>query len=325
MFFPMTENTVVLLGTRYPDLSIEEEVLGDIAHLIVAEGATAAEIIDIAGSAQVILAGPQPAFTAEVLERLSCRAIVRAGIGVDSVDLDAARRLGYTIANVPDYGTEAVAQHTLALGLAATRRLLESNRTVRTGGWGFDDIRPLHLPSAMTAGVVGFGRIGRRVSQLLRAVGFGRVLAYDAYLTPNVEGVEACDLERLLGASDLVTLHAPGPTDGRPLIGVAELALMRPGSVIVNTARGSLIDGDGLAAALAAGAPRVAALDVFESEPPDLSPFGGVIDQMILSPHTAWYTEESQEDLRRWSAEDARRIMVGEPAINVVVRPEEAT
>ena len=115
----MNEPVVVLLGTRYPDLSIEEEVLGDLARLAVGSGATAAEIIEAAGSARVIVAGSLPRFTAEVLERLSCRAIVRAGIGVDSVDLAAARRLGYTVAYVPDYGTEAVAQHTLALALAA--------------------------------------------------------------------------------------------------------------------------------------------------------------------------------------------------------------
>ncbi len=319
----VTETVVTLLGTRYPDLSIEEAVLGDVAAVTVASGATPAGIVEEAGSARVIVAGALPRFTAEVLERLSCRAIVRAGIGVDSIDLEAAGRLGYTVAYVPDYGTEAVAQHTLALSLAATRRLVEADRIVRDGGWGFSGLRPLHLPSTLTAGVVGFGRIGRRVAELLNAVGFGRVLAHDVYRLPEAPGVEACTFDRLLAHSDLVTLHAPPPADGRPLVGAVELGSMKPGSILVNTGRGSLVDAEGLAASLGAGRPGLAALDVFEPEPPDLTQFAKVLDRMILSPHAAWYTEESQEDLRRKSAEEARRIILGEPVRNPVVSPEE--
>jgi len=320
----MKEPVVALLGTRYPDLSIEEEVLGDIARITVNTGATATEIVEAAGSARVIVAGSLPRFTAEVLERLSCRAIVRAGIGVDSVDLETAGRLGYVVAYVPDYGTEAVAQHTLALALAATRRLVEADSIVRSGGWGFAELRPLHLPSTMTAGMVGFGRIGRRVADLLLAVGFQRVLAHDAYVTPEGDGIEACGPEEVFSMSDLVTLHAPGPADGRPLVGAAELASMKPGSILINTARGSLVDGDALVEALQAGAPRLAALDVFQPEPPDLSKFAPVLGRMILSPHTGWYTEETQADLRRKSAEEARRIILGEAPRNDAVRPEES-
>lgn len=319
----MTGTVVALLGTHYPDLSIEEEVLGDLARITRSMGDTADEIVETARSARVIVAGSHPRFTAEVLERLTCRAIVRAGIGVDSVDLAAARRLGYTVAYVPDYGTESVAQHTLALALAATRRLIDADRVVRGGRWGMSEIRPLHLPSAMTAGVVGFGRIGRRVAGLLAGVGFGRVLAHDPFVTPEMEGVEGCGLDRLLAESDLVTLHLPGSADGSPLIDAARLGSMKPGSILVNTARGSLIDEAALATALAIGTPRVAALDVFEPEPPDLSRFEAVSERMILSPHAAWYSEESQAELRRKSAEEARRIILGQTPINVVVRPEE--
>lgn len=316
-------STVAILGTRYPDFSIEAGVLTGV-ELVSAPGATPDEIVEVAGSADVILAGSLPRFTAEVLERLDCRAIVRSGIGVDNIDLDTARRLGYTVAYVPDYGTEAVAQHTLALALAANRRLGEADRLVRTGDWGFASLRPLHLPSAMTAGVVGFGRIGRRTAELLHAVGFGRIVVHDAYLTPDVDWAEPVSFEDLLALSDLITLHAPGPQDGSALIGADQIRLMKQGSVIVNTARGSLIDPLALAKGLLAGAPTVAALDVFSPEPPDLSPFEGVIDRMILSPHAAWYTEESQADLRRKSAEEAVRILSGQAPINAVVEPQEA-
>lgn len=315
--------TIAIIGTRYPDFAIEETVL-DGAAIVSGAGATADEIVEIAADADVILAGSLPRFTAEVLERLGCRAIVRSGIGVDNVDLAVATALGYTVAYVPDYGTEAVSQHTLALALAATRRLAEADRIVRTGGWGFAHLRPMHLPSAMTAGVVGFGRIGRRTAELLHAVGFGRILVHDAYVTPDVAWAEAVPLDELLESSDLVTLHAPAPQDGGALIGDAKVGRMKLGSVIVNTARGSLIDPEALAKGLAAGAPAVAALDVFFPEPPNLAPFDGVIDRMILSPHAAWYTEESQADLRRKSAEEAARILAGQAPLNAVTRPQEA-
>lgn len=312
---------VVLLGTRYPDLRIEEEVLTPVGIEIgTGPGIGDDEIVAAARGADVILAGSRPTFTRALLERLDTRAIVRAGIGVDSIDLEAARDLGYVIANVPDYGTEAVAQHTLAMALAGTRRLIEADAGVKAGEWGFHDLRPLLLPGSMTAGVIGFGRIGRRVAELLSAVGFGRVLAHDPFAQPEAEDVVVVSRSQVLGESDVVCLHAPG--DGGRVIGQTELASMRYGSVLVNTARGALVDAAALASALSEGRPRIAALDVFESEPPVLGALDPVRDRLILSPHMAWYTEESQADLRRTSAEEAARIIAGHPPRNLVGLPE---
>lgn len=316
---------VATLGTRYPDFSIEEAVLAPVgAEIVAGPGANEEEIVDSASGASVILAGSLPRFTRSVLERLpGCRAIVRSGIGVDSVDLAAALDSGICVVNVPDYGTEAVSHHTLALVLAATRRLGEADRIVKGGGWGFADLRPLLEPGTMTAGVVGFGRIGRRVAELLLSVGFGRLLAHDPLDEPDAHRVEPSSLERLLSESDVVCLHAPGPADGRPLLGAGELARMKLNSVLVNTSRGTLIDHKALADALARGAPRVAALDVHNPEPPDLSIFAAVIDRLLLTPHMAWYTEESQAILRRKSAEEAKRILSGVSQLNAVVQPKE--
>ena len=315
---------VAILGTRYPDFSIEEQILGPDVSIVSGAGGTADEIVDLAGEAEVILAGSLPKFTADVIGRLPvCQGIVRSGIGVDSVDLVAARQAGVWVVNVPDYGTEAVAQHTLALALAATRRLSETDAIVKGGGWGFDGLRPLRLPGSMTAGVVGFGRIGRRVAGLLLSVGFGRLVAFDPFQEPDGHGVEATSLAAVLAEADVICLHAPGPPDGRPLIGEAELALMKQGSVLVNSSRGSLIDPRALAAALAMGAPRVAALDVFAPEPPDLSPYADVKDRLILSPHMAWYSEESQADLRTKSAQEAHRLLSDLDPLNPVVNPKE--
>ncbi len=123
----------------------------------------------------------------------------------------------------------------------------------------------------------------------------------------------------------MLSLHVPGPADGSPLLGEDQLAAMKADSVLVNTARGSLIDSDALAAAMAQGAPRIAALDVFAPEPPDLDPYREVMDRLILTPHMAWYTEESQQDLRRKSAEEARRLLQGERPLNPIVTPQEAS
>jgi D-3-phosphoglycerate dehydrogenase len=322
----MVTPKVAILGTRYPDLTIEEAVLHPLgAVLVSAPGRSEDEIVATAEGASVILAGSSPRFTRSVLERLhGCLGIVRAGIGVDSVDLAAAAHLDMWVVNVPDYGTEAVAQHTLAMALAATRRLGEADSIVKRGGWGFATLRPLHAPGMLTAGVVGFGRIGRRVAGLLLSVGYGRLLAHDPLSEPDAHRVEPASLSQLLAESDLVCLHAPPPAVGMPMLGSAELGLMKPNSVLVNCARGSLIDQGALAAALWAGAPGLAALDVFEPEPPDLSIFQTVTDRLLLSPHMAWYTEESEADLRRQSAEEAKRILTGEAPLHPVVKRKEA-
>lgn len=315
---------VAILGTRYPDFSVEEEILAPLGAVVVSgTGATQEELVEIAGEADVILAGSGPKFDAATIARLTCRGIVRNGVGVETVDLDAARAAGMWVARVADYGTEAVAFHAVTLALAAVRRLPEADRRVRAGGWGFADLRPLHLPSALLAGVVGFGRIGRRVAELLAALGF-QVAAFDPLAAIDAAGVRALPFAELLATADVVSLHAPAPDDGSFLVGAPELASMRPGSVLVNTSRGALIDQQALVAALGAGRPGIAALDVFAKEPVDASVFADLADRVILTPHMAWYTEESEHDLRVKAAHEARRLLQGERPRDVVVEPEEA-
>ncbi len=324
-FRDVRPSTVALLGARHPDLSIERQILGPLgARLVVGAGDSDDAIAAVAGEADVIIVGSRPRLGAAVLRRLRCAAIVRSGVGVDSIDLAAARARGICVAHVPDYGTEAVAQHTLALVLAATRRLVEADQLVRGGGWDIGGLRPLQLPSELTAGVVGVGRIGARVAELLAAVGFGRVLAHDtADITPPA-GVVATSLDDLVAASDVVCLHVPATSSDPPLFDRGLLQRMRRGSVLVNTARGSLVDPAALAAALAAGAPRIAALDVHDPEPPDLTVFHGVADRLILTPHMAWHTEQTEAELRRQAAQAARAVLRGHAPRHVVVAPDGA-
>jgi D-3-phosphoglycerate dehydrogenase / 2-oxoglutarate reductase len=316
---------VAVLGTRYADFSLEEEALAPLgAELVSGDGDTADAVVEVAGGADVVLAGSRPRFDAAVLERLACRGIVRYGVGVDSVDLEAAAARGIAVARVSDYGTEAVAFHAVSLVTALLRRLVEADRLLRDGGWGVTSLRPLRQPSGLTAGVVGYGRIGRRTAEYLRGLGM-RVLAHDEYVAvPPEDGVTSCDLDSLLRDSDVVTLHAPGAQDGSPLLDRDRLALMRHGSVLVNTARGSLVDLPALVDALVEGRLAGAGLDVFPTEPPDLAALGPAADRVVLTPHMAWYTEESEVDMRRKAAAEAVRLLRGEPLRDPVVQPGRA-
>lgn len=311
---------VAILGTRYTDFAIEEQELASLdVEIVSGDGGSADAIHEIAADARVILAGSRPRFDDQVLAGLSCLGIVRYGVGTDSIDLVAARRHGISVARVSDYGTEAVAFHAVAMAAAQLRRLGEVDRAVRDGSWGFAEFRPLHEPSTLTAGVVGYGRIGRQAAGYLRGLGM-RVLAHDAYVdVPAADGVEPADLGDLLSRSDVVLLHAPGNADGSALIDADALAGMRPGSVLVNTARGSLVDLAALVEGMKRGAPSRAALDVYPAEPPDLSLLADVVDRVLLTPHMAWYTEESEVDMRRKAAADAARLLRGERLADPVV------
>lgn len=311
---------MAVLGTRYRDLSVEEAVLAPLgARLVTGDGGSPDEIVATAGDAAVVLAGSRPRFDAGVLGRLSCRGIVRYGVGTDSIDLEAARRVGISVGRVADYGTEAVAFHAVAMAAAQLRRLAEADRAMRAGSWGFADLRPLHQPSTLVAGVLGLGRIGRKAAGYLTGLGM-EVLAHDPFAdVGDIENVRAVALEELVERSDVLLLHAPGHPDGSPLLDAALIGRMRPGSVLVNTARGSLVDLAALADGLRAGRPARAALDVFPGEPPDLGLLEDVADRVLLTPHMAWYTEESELDMRRKAAAEAARLLRGEPLADPVV------
>lgn len=320
---------MAILGTRFGDFDVESGILGE-ADLVSGHGGTREDILEVATGADVILAGAAPNFDAETLAELGCGAIVRLGVGVDRVDLAKAHSLGMWVVNVPDSGTEAVAFHAVTLVMASLRRLTTADRRLRGGSWGVADLRPLHLPQALTVGVLGFGRIGRRVAGMLVGVGFERFLISDpavsaADLTTVLSGTQArlVPTDELIAGSDVVTLHAPPPAEGY-LLGPAELETMSEGSILVNTARGALIDSNALVVGLGENRPGFAALDVFEAEPPDVAVFEPVADRVMLTPHMSWYTEESELALRRQAAVEARRILAGEQPVNAVVTPAAA-
>jgi D-3-phosphoglycerate dehydrogenase len=319
----MKSKKVAIVGTRYANFSIEEQVFSELGVTIVSgPGKDSEDIAEIAGDAEIVLAGAAPKFDRQTLEKLACRGIIRYGVGTESVDLLAAKDLGIWVSRVADYGTEAVATHSVALALTAIRGIRDADQIVQKGLWGFAELKPLHLPSALTVGVVGTGRIGLHAAKQFLGLGFN-VITYDITPPKQLEaGIElVASLNQLLLQSDIVSLHVPGSANGSPLMGQSEFALMKLGSIIINTSRGSLIDTSALIAALKSGHLKTAALDVFEREPVQFSEFHEVASKMIFTPHMAWYTEESEIDLRFKAALEARRLLSGERPLEIVVEP----
>jgi len=249
-----------------------------------------------------------------------CRVIGRLGIGYDMVDIAAATRLGVAVANAPDYCTEEVAAHTLALVLAHCRGIVRLHDAVRAGRWSVAADAPDALrPSAADLAVVGFGRIGSRVAAGAAALGF-RVRVHDPHI-PDATIAQAGHLPVGFDAaleSDVVTLHAPLTSETRYLIDGAALARMRHGALLVKTCRGGLVDEAALAGALRAGTLGGAAVDVFETEPlPADHPLRSA-PNTILNPHAAWYSPAALAQLPRQTAEQVVDFLAERPVANIV-------
>ncbi len=238
-----------------------------------------------------------------------CRVVVTYGVGYDHIDLDEARRRQIVVANVPDYCTDEVADHTMAFLLALARQIVAGDKLVRSGGWGVHELGPIRRISGRTLGLVGYGRTGRAVAT--RAMGFGmRIIAYDPRVSWGGEAVTmVTSLTQLLREADFVSLHAPLQRETAGLIDERALSLMKPGSVLINTSRGGLVDIDALLQALDRGALAGAALDVFPEEPP----MAVRVDRpgVLLSPHSAYYSAEAIAELKRSAAQAAAVVLTG--------------
>jgi D-3-phosphoglycerate dehydrogenase / 2-oxoglutarate reductase len=313
---------VAITDCDHGDVDPERAVLdGHDVELRVLACRTPEEVAAQAGDADVLINQYVP-ITAAVLDALPrCRLVVRYGVGVDNVDLQAATERGVWVANVPDYGRDEVADHTLALAMALLRGVVALDRSVRDGTWDLEPARPLRRLATLTWGVVGCGAIGTAVAR--RAAGLGmRVLGYDLPTVRSEAPIERVPLEELLEEADLVSLHAALTPDTHHLLGAAALARMRPTAHLVNTARGGLVEGAALLAALDAGALAGAAVDVLEHEPPD--ELGWKLarhPRVVATPHAAWYSEEAFHTLKSEVAREALRVLQGGPPRSPVNTP----
>jgi phosphoglycerate dehydrogenase-like enzyme len=250
------------------------------------------------------------------------KGIVRCGVGVDNVDLEAAGQAGSVVCNVPDYGTEDVADHALMMLLAIARRLKKLDDSIRAGGWDATLIYGAPRMRGRTMGILGAGRIGSAMALRCKALGL-RVVIYDPYQPPGYEkalGVERCfELEAFLRQSEFLSIHTPLTPETRHILDAKSLALLPQGAYVVNTARGPCIDVPALIDAIDAGQVSAAALDVLEREPLDDDRVRNH-PQVLLSPHAAFYSIEAFIEMRTKAGEEAVRLLTGEAVRNPVNR-----
>jgi len=275
------------------------------------------DIVAVAKDADAILV-TYAKLTRDVLMQLTrCRAIGRFGLGVDNIDLPTAKEKGIAVNYVPDYCIREVSDHAMALLLALIRKIPLSNKLVQSGRWEMPAVVPIRRIEGTVLGLIGFGHIPRLVAPKAQAFGM-RVISYDPFAKPDVfkaAGVEGVDLDTLLKTSDYVSVHAPLLPATRGMLNAAAFSKMKKGAYVVNTARGPLIDEPDLIAALDSGQVGGAGLDVVAAEPLATdSPLLGR-DNVIISPHTAFYSIEALNELQTKCATDVARVLSGEKAV----------
>lgn len=312
--------TVVITDCDHDSIAPEQEVADQYGvELVLTQSATPEDVIANAAQADGIVV-QYATINAQVLEALPrLKAIGRYGVGVDTVDVPAATQHGVAVSNVPDYGTEAVSDHAIGLALTVARGITRLDRGIRAGSADFVPVKPLYLLGGRTFGIIGLGLIGSATARKARGLGY-EVIAYDIrYQTgTEVHGVRIVELAELLSRSDVISVHTPLTPETTHLIGAAELAQMRREAILVNTSRGGVVDTDALVTALQQGKIYGAGLDVHEKEPISADHPLTTFDNVALTPHTAWYTEESYFELKRRTIENVAQVVTGVQPRNIL-------
>ena len=316
--WPSSLKKVLVTDHPWPDVEVERSILAAVPAEVVA--ATAADVETLTALARDVDAimtcwakVPEPVIAAAP----RCRIISRMGVGLDNIDVAAATARKIVVTNVPDYCMEEVAEHALSLLFALARKVAFYHLQSKQGRYELNEGPPLRRIAGKTLGIVGLGTIGRRLAA--RAVPLGlQVLAVDPRAGQAMPGVTFCSLEGLLARSDYISLHLPLTPATRHLIGAKQLWQMKPTAYLINTARGGLVDSQALAAALAANRLAGAALDVQETEPPDLTSPPYNDPRVIVTPHASFLSEESLLELRQRVARQVADLLLGRRPAHVI-------
>ncbi len=318
----MSKRFNVLIADFLDETSIESAVLGDLAQLVMAHATEESQLERFLPQADAIMLFHDLSILSELSFSRAprCRGVVRAGVGFNNVDVESASRHGVVVCNVPDYGTEEVADHAIMFLLALVRRLVISHQAIRDGNWDYRTALGAPRLRGKTFGVVGCGRIGTAAA--LRAKAFGLdVVFYDPYLRQGMDkalGIRRVyALDDLLEQSHFVSLHCYLDANSKHLVNATTIARMKPGAILINTARGPIIEETALLDALDSGHLAAAGLDVIEREPLDYDRLRNH-PKVLLTPHTAFYSVEGYNELRTKTAEETRRILLGEAPRNPV-------
>ena len=313
---------VTITDYTFPDLEIEERILKTAGCEVVARNCkTEDELIALVADADAVITQFARINAAVIGAMTRARAIVRYGIGVDNVDLDAARARGIAVSNIPDYCIDEVADHTLAYILGLTRQVVAHTADLRAGNWRLAvPVPEMKALRDQTVGVIGFGRIGREV--VSRLLPFKcRVFVHDPVVSAadiTAAGAAAATLDEIFSTADIITLHCPSTPATRRIIGPASLGKMKPGALLINVARGDLVDTAALVAALQSKRVAAAALDVFDPEPLPADHALRTLPNVIIAPHIASVSVVAVQKLREGAATRAATAARGEPPPNVV-------
>ncbi|HVZ50911.1 MAG TPA: C-terminal binding protein [Pseudolabrys sp.] len=314
----MADPVIAVTDSVFPNLDPAMAALAKLNPTFrMSKSVNADDILAVAKDADAILV-TYAKITRDIIMQLTrCKAIGRFGLGVDNIDLPAAKEKGIAVNYVPDYCIREVADHAMALLLSLIRKVPLSNRLVQAGRWEMPAVVPIRRLEGTVLGLLGFGNIPRLVAPRAQAFGM-KVIAYDPFAKPELfsaAGVESVDLDTLLATSDYISVHAPLTPSTRGMLNASAFGKIKKGALIVNTARGPLIDEPALVAALDAGQVGGAALDVVAAEPlAKDSPLIGR-DNVILTPHTAFYSIEALDELQSKCASDVARVLSGEKAV----------
>jgi len=306
---------VVIADSPFPTDDVEREVLNRVgAEVHRFHCKSEDDVMEKAGEADAVLCDLAPLSRRVLFHLKRARVIAEYGIGYDNIDVKAASERGIIVCNAPDFLTYEVADHTVGLILALVRKIPWIYVSTKGGEWNWEKFKPIQNLDGKTVGIIGFGRIGRQVAERLEAFKV-RIVAYDPYVPSELLRqlkVEPLDLDTLLREADIVTVHTALTEETKHLIGEGELKLMKKSAVLVNAARGAIIDQGALYKALKNGWINAAALDVLEKEPPSAHEPLLKLENVIVTPHIAWYSEKSVLRLQRIPAEEVARVLMGE-------------
>lgn len=329
----MSESQVVITDFINPPLHHEEQILGSETNVVALNAFSEQELEGQIEHADAIMIYHFISLGQQTIDRLqNCKLIVRCGVGYDNVDWRFARQKGIDVANVPDYGTEEVADSAIGMMLTLTRGVhYMNNRLQRSEGpWIYEQVKPTHRLRGRTFGIIGIGRIGTATALRAKALGM-RVIYFDPYAPDGrdkslgIERVE--DLHDFLSQSDVVSVHCPRTEETQHMLNDETIACMKPGSFLINTARGGVVNAHAVLRAIEGDHLRAAALDVLETEPPEENdplmvawrdPSHPAYDRIIINPHAAFYSEEGLDDMRIKGSQNCRRVLSGQPARNVI-------
>lgn len=315
---------VVITDFEYPNVDQETQIITEAgAQLDALHLKSTEEIIEAVQDADAVIV-QYANITKEIIDRMQhCKMIIKYGIGVNNIDSDAATAKGIYVCNVPDYGVDEVSNHAIAMLMALAKKLPTVTRVMREGGWGYACSVPLFRLAGSTLGLVGLGRIPSLVARKMSGFDLGRILAFDPYMTPEEakkRGAELVDFETLCKESDFISVHCPLTPDTTGLFNEKAFRLMKKTAFLINTARGPVIREKDLVAALKAGEIAGVGLDVYENEPLAADHELRKMDNAIVTPHCAWYSEQAISTLQRKVAEEVVNVLKGNVPFNCTNR-----